>query len=201
MSLSDPMQVAYKTGLYELVKGRVGNFQSQISTGPMVQEGAHSCKTHVCRVAGEWKECWWCRVGVGSEPLKVCTKAAYNTLWVHTWSALMNIDIGTGSHYYIHVPRGKNPVGKKCPRHATSDTKTKGLREQELIVLRPGEVAQAIVQARRIVRVDSGIQVTRLRVSARVDHDGGILSLCYGHQHDLISPLTWLGHVGQVCSS
>lgn len=76
-----------------------------------------------------------------------------------------------------------------------------GLREQELIVLRPGEVAQAIVQARRIVRVDSGIQVTRLRVSARVDHDGGILSLCYGHQHDLISLLTWLGHVGQVCSS
>ena len=64
MSLSDPMQVAYKTGSYELVKGRVGNFQSWILTGPMVQEGGCRCKTHVCRVAGEWKGYWQCRVGI-----------------------------------------------------------------------------------------------------------------------------------------
>lgn len=66
-----------------------------------------------------------------------------------------------------------------------------------------GEMAQAIVWVWCIVRVCGAVEVSGIRVLPRVDHDGDVVGLGDGHEHDLIkhdliTPLTWLGHVGHV---
>ena len=60
------------------------------------------------------------------------------------------------------------------------------------------DVDEAVVWAWRVMRVDGDIVDTSCSVYAGVDHDRDAVGLRYGHEHDLIAPLTWPGHVGQV---
>lgn len=62
-----------------------------------------------------------------------------------------------------------------------------------------GQMAQAIVWAWSIMRVDGAVEATSISILARVDHDGDVVGLGDGHEHDLITPLTWPGHIGKVC--